>query len=285
VSLLRVINWNIAIKGSIEEKMNYLQSVLKEKNVISLVAFQEVTEKDRDYLSSLAIFSSRAFSLNFRKPGPYDTTNRKLGCFIGIVGNVQGNCAGVIERAPFPERTLFMDLAISNFPFKIICFHSLTGVGYKKTKTSQYIAIAEYLQKNKEVSTICCFDANEPEIDHYDIEKVKFFDQKGDRGVGAGLVMGAAPVHNMKDTFRTWLEGNDYVIEEMKRKQDHVSGEKELKYVPLTTSYIVNKKYNKRYDYIFASNEFKVKNVEYRLEQSLKAGSDHAMVVTDLEIV
>lgn len=58
--------------------------------------------------------------------------------------------------------------------------------------------------------------------------------------------------------------------------------EKALKYMSLKTSHRIQNKYNKRYDYIFLTKNFKVINVEYRLAESLEAGSDHAMVVTDV---
>ncbi|WP_158268328.1 hypothetical protein [Paenisporosarcina sp. OV554] len=58
MSKLQIINWNVAIKGSIEEKMNYLQTVINETNEITIVALQEVTEKDREYNTSQRMFST-----------------------------------------------------------------------------------------------------------------------------------------------------------------------------------------------------------------------------------
>ncbi|WP_010280742.1 endonuclease/exonuclease/phosphatase family protein [Bacillus timonensis] len=42
-------------------------------------------------------------------------------------------------------------------------------------------------------------------------------------------------------------------------------------------------KYHKRYDYILISDHFHVRNVEYRFDEAVQAGSDHAMVVADLQ--
>jgi hypothetical protein len=279
---LRVISWNIALRGSIEVKVAYLKSVINQANCSIIVAFQEVMEKDRDYLISQNIFSSYSYSLDYRPPGPFDTTNRKLGCLIGIVGNLVPQDSGVIERTPFPDRTLFTDINMDNFLFKSICFHALTGVGYKKAKTAQFVGIAEYLHLNKDVPTICCFDANEPEIDHHDINHTKFFNQNGDKGMGAALILGSTPVHNMKDSYREWLEVNQSVLDDIKVRQVQADDEKVLKGIPLATSHIINGRLHKRYDYIYISNHFRVVNVEYRLKESIDAGSDHAMVVTDL---
>jgi hypothetical protein len=281
---LRVISWNIALKGSIEAKTDYLRTVINESNCITVVALQEVMEKDKDFLISQNIFPSYSYSLDFRPPGPFDTTNRKLGCLIGIVGTLEPQDSGIIERTPFPDRTLYTDLSIDNFLFKAICFHSLTGVGYKKAKTAQFVGIAEYLHLNRDVPTICCFDANEPEVDHFDINHTKFFNQNGDKGMGAALVLGAKPVHNMKDSYREWLKANQSLIDDIKVRQVQADNEKVLKGIPLATSHIINARLHKRYDYIYISNHFRVVNVEYRLKESIDAGSDHAMVVTDLNL-
>ncbi|WP_096273389.1 hypothetical protein [Paucisalibacillus globulus] len=251
---------------------------------LKVVTLQEVRKNDFDYITSSHIFDKLYYSLDFRKPGPYDTTNRKLGCMIGVIGNFDVEQFGVLPRTAFPDRTLFSDINIDGITFKIVCFHSLTGVGYKKTKPAQFTGVAEYLHFHKEVPTICCFDANETEVDHYDMDNVQLFKQNGDRGVGASLILSNRPVHRMKDTYRTWFDKNKEILDVIKAKQDSVQDEKELKYTPLTASHIINGKFPKRYDYIFSSEEFKVKNVEYRMEDSLKAGSDHAMVVTDLQL-
>ncbi|MRH41571.1 hypothetical protein GH741_02650 [Aquibacillus halophilus] len=281
---LRIISWNISLRGPIKDKMDLLQSVINETDGPTLVALQEVIEKDRAYITEEKIFSTHSYSIDFRTPGPFDTRNRKLGCMIGVTSNSEASNPGVIQRTPFPDRTLYTDITIDNFTFKLICFHSLTGVGYKKAKTTQYVGIAEYLHLHRDIPMICCFDANEPAVDHYDIEKVKFFNQAGDKGMGAALIMSSNPLHNMRDSYRTWLVENMDVFNEIKDKQQAAQDEKTLKYIPLTTSHIINKKYHKRYDYIFNSSNFNVKNVQYRLDESLKAGSDHAMVVTDYEI-
>jgi len=52
---------------------------------------------------------------------------------------------------------------------------------------------------------------------------------------------------------------------------------------PLATSY---KRHGKkcRYDFIYATPDIGIKNVRYLYDESRAAGSDHAMVVADLEI-
>ncbi|WP_163971116.1 hypothetical protein [Oceanobacillus halotolerans] len=196
-----------------------------------------MTEKDRKYLRNH--FTEHAFSPDIREAGPFDGTNRKLGCFIGVTESLKLKQSDVLRRTPFPDRTIVAKIEGSGIAFTAVCFHSLTGVGYKKTKSAQYTGIAEYLAAHKDEPMICCFDANEPEVDHYNLENVKFFNQRGDRGTGAALLMGADPVHNMQDTYRVFLKKNPTVLHEIQQQQDQTTDEKALKYLPLTTSHIL----------------------------------------------
>lgn len=144
---LRVVTWNISIMGPIESKWAFLRSVLDETEFPTLVALQEVKQSDRVYLADNERFSELAFPLDYRPPGPFDGFNRKMGCLIGIKGGGVASNSGVLTRAPFPDRTIFSDLHLNDLLLKCLCFHSLTGVGYKKAKTAQFIGIAEYLHQ------------------------------------------------------------------------------------------------------------------------------------------
>jgi endonuclease/exonuclease/phosphatase family metal-dependent hydrolase len=56
---------------------------------------------------------------------------------------------------------------------------------------------------------------------------------------------------------------------------------------PLALSYIRGnylKMTESRYDFIYVSPEFRVESVEYLYEESVNAGSDHALVLVGLEI-
>ena len=49
-------------------------------------------------------------------------------------------------------------------------------------------------------------------------------------------------------------------------------------------SAIIQGKIFKRYDFIYALPKHVSVNIEYQLEESIKASSDHAMVLADLQI-
>ncbi|KZE36314.1 hypothetical protein AV656_14285 [Bhargavaea cecembensis] len=279
---LRVITWNLSVMGPIESKWSYLQSVMAETDDPTIIALQEVKERDRDYLMDQKGFNEFSYSLEFRQPGLFDGANRKMGCLIGGRGEVDATHPGVLTRAPFPDRTVFSDLLMDGMMLKCLCFHSLTGVGYKKAKTAQFIGVAEYLHQYRGQPFICCFDANEPEIDHVEMQKMKYFNQAGDQGKGAEMILGPKPVHRMKDAYRIWLDMHPKLLADLKQKQADLDSS-QLRYLPLAVSHLVSRKYPKRYDYIFVSDHFKVIHAEYRLEEAIRAGGDHAMVIADLE--
>ena len=275
---LRVINWNISYQVN-NPKSKLLKSAINEVKTPSVIALQEVSEGTYQDLCENEILKGCVFSLNYRKPGRFDGKNRALGCLIACVGDIVVMESSVIERAPFPERTLVARLKVADNVFEIVCFHSLTGVAYGRAKSAQFSAISEYLHGLSGVPVVFCGDANEPKIDHYDLDKTVFFNQKGDGGKTAKMLLGRTDAHNLRDAYRIWLESNDKELERIKRYQGEK--EKNLDSAPLAVSHIVRGK-KKRYDYLFVSPEWSVENVDYRYAKAMFTGSDHAMLVVDL---
>jgi hypothetical protein len=102
-------------------------------------------------------------------------------------------------------------------------------------------------------------------VDDLDIDKVLFFDN-GDKGRCASLLFGKNKVHPLEDVWR-----------------NHHKAKGDLQ-VESPISYIIQGKIFKRYDFIYALPEHVSVNIEYQLEESIKASSDHAMVLADLLI-
>lgn len=259
---LKIVNWNISYMRSISRKIDHLKTILDENTVFVL---EEVRKKEYEYIIENVENFQTIFSLNLREKGKYEGKNRELGVLIGYSKNFTLNKYNLLEDVPFPERTIYANFSLGNFDFGIIGFHSLTGCGYSKTKSAQFASIASYIYENEKDIDFLCFDANEPEIDHYDISKIQFFSQQGDKGHSANLIMGDKKVHELNDAYREFLKS---------KKDKGITKE-----IPLATSYILSGKKNKRYDYIFSSKKWNVTNFEYKLEEGLSAGSDHAIVL------
>ncbi len=279
--MIRVISWNISYQGSASSKVELLLAIISEvkEGYPCLVALQEVTESAYLEIADTGLFSSHFYSLNYRKPGEYESKNRGLGCLVGVSGEIDIMNASILDRALFPERALCAKISYHKQEFEVISFHSLTGVAFKMGKAAQFAVLADYLHHNKGNPLILCCDLNEPKIDHLDLCKVECFDQLGDKGQYADYILKPDDIHDLQDAFRLWLSENKEEYQRIKKIQNEGENVESL---PLAVSHVLGNGKNKRYDYIMVTPHFKVSNINYRYEAAMRAGSDHAVVVADL---
>ena len=194
-----------------------------------------------------------SFSLDHRKPGLFDARNRKMGVLTLVFGGLIKE-SKVLERTIFPDRTLYSKLKLKGRDISILNFHSLTGVGYKNAKGNNFASIAEFLHTTKDLDFFCC-DANEPNIDSFDINEVEFWWPKGN-GKFASLIFGNNKVHHLKDPV-------------------HISPNF---FEKLPVSYFTGNT-PRRYDYIYISDNWITKSFKFYYEESKIASSDHAIVI------
>ena len=143
--------------------------------------------------------------------------------------------------------------------------HSITGCQHGKAKAIQYYSFAEAVDMFK--PDIVGIDANEPEFDHYEIEKIKFFNNY-DKGDGCKTFFMSMKDNSLEDSYI-----KNYV------KENYIEGE------CLTTSYIKRGRKKVRYDFLFINNKkFEEYNCIYNYEEAVEAGSDHASIIVDVNI-
>lgn len=257
---LRVIQWNVSVRSRIDGIGAFLQSLILDE-VPTIVCLQEVQEHLYVGLTKVLRPDGAAYSLAFRTPGKYEGKNRRMGVAI-LVFNASIIEAGLLDRTVFPERTIWCRAAIFGVPIKIVSFHSLTGVGYKNAKASNFSTIADYLEQDPALDFLC-FDANEPKTDSKKIRELEFWPGNGDKGRNASLIMGSDKVHSLEDSFRKYL---------------HESSDHESIQLPITHS---TNGFGRRYDYVFSSPIWHVEAIHHPFEASLNASSDHSAVVVD----
>lgn len=262
---MKIINWNISYMKGTDDKISFLKYLVRnETNYI--IILQEVTQAAYEQISE--VFESEAhieYSLYYRKPGLYDTKSRKLGIMILISKSMTIKYANVLERTLLPDRTLYVEAEYQGNLLKILGLHSITGCQHGKAKEIQFYSFAEAVDEIH--PDIVGIDANEPQIDHFDLSQMKFFDNYN-KGNGCKTFFERLDAQALVDSYIVHYNPVNYE-----------------KGKPLITSHII-KRGNKevRYDFLFINtSKFDVLNSYYCLSDSLKAGSDHAAILSKLD--
>lgn len=264
---MRIINWNISFKCDIYKIIEKLQILISNIDYF-VINLQEVKPTHYEILKKSFLHTANLYySLNYRKIGKYDTDSRKLGVAIIVSNPLIVENSNVFDRTLMPDRTLFVKLKFKDQEIKIASFHSITGCAHKKAKSIQFYSFTEAIETFK--PDIISIDANEPEIDHYDICQMKFFDNQ-DKGKGAKTFFEMCQELNLVDSFTVKYNKSLYELGQ-----------------PLTTSHIVGKgkyKKNKRYDFLFINNKYQILKTNYYFNEAKTSTSDHAYIVCDIKI-
>ena len=256
------IDWNIKCYCDIKQIVSFLSE--QADKIQCIIALQEVMPERADYImQQLGDNYSISYSVDYRKPGAFDTDNRKLGVMILVSKDMEIMDSNVFERCLFPERTLYATIKNGDKIVKVVTLHSITGVSFKMGKAVQFRSFAESIKAY--APNIVSLDANEPQKDHYNISRMEFFDQ-GDSGKGAKLFFDELAELRLIDAYSIGYDAANYT-----------EGE------PLTVSHILPNGTKRRYDFVFLNGEFNVRDVNYLYDESCKASSDHAMIKVEIE--
>ena len=154
-----------------------------------------------------------------------------------------------------------VDVCYNNLYLRVLGLHSITGCQHGKAKEIQYFSFAEAIDTYK--PDIVGIDANEPQIDHYDVGRMKFFDNH-QNGNGCKSFFEAMAQNDLSDAFVKDYDRSKFVDGEC-----------------LTTSHVIKRGNKKvRYDFLFI-NEQKIDDYscEYKYDEAISAGSDHAVII------
>ena len=259
---MKIAHWNVGYNAQMSQIYEQLKNNLGDNFIAILL---EMTPEKKEEL--LALFNNDikyAYSLDYRKPGKFDGKNRKLGVLLLTSAEIVIEAAGVFERTLFPDRTLWANVNIDGQSLKIVGFHSITGCSHKTAKSTNFLSMAEAIDEYR--PDILTMDANEPDVDHYDIRQMRFFEKNG-RGAGIffeeilneGLVDAYAEGYNTEN----YEEGN-----------------------PLAVSHVINGTGSeKRYDFVMIKpTRIKQIGTEYRYRDAINATADHAIVIVECSI-
>jgi len=256
---IRLIQWNISFKCTAHKIAGYIAQSISGPTIVNL---QEVTENAYREISSILKKSDKAYSIDLRKPGRYEGRNRAMGVATFVFGGkiIQSD---LVHRSVFPERTLFSEIQFKKRKISVLNFHSLTGVDYKKAKSSNFASIADFIAEKGHTLDFFTCDANEPKTDSIDDNQVEFWDNR-DKGYNASLIFGNNKVHALRDSYKIHIQKSKLRIRTNPLAMSHVTGGS-----------------HRRYDFIYCSKEWDVQHISYPYDESVSASSDHSIVIGD----
>ncbi len=232
-----------------------------------ILALQEVIPKFYNALSGTDLFADSAFSLDLRMPDKIDSKVRRFGCALFGKAPFRISSRFQLVDLPFPRETLVGRFESPRCFITACSFHTPPGATHKELKPKSLRMLAEWLGFDKKQFILGIY-ANAPKIDHPDITKSEWWWQDETQ------LLRANPLHNLKDALRIYLDSHP----DISQRSQKVSANE-----PLAVSYIRGNT-DCRYDFILVTPDISVHSVEYLYKESIKAGSDHAIVVAELEV-
>ncbi|MFO0995308.1 MAG: hypothetical protein U1F33_01395 [Alphaproteobacteria bacterium] len=261
---LRYASWNLNGRTKLTG-----QQTLLEEAAPDIFACQEVTSTLFEKLMATRFFDWGACSLELRPPRIGEGRGRQLGC--ALFGKLPLKVLefSILDSVPFPERTIVALIEAPWGRFRSCSFHVPPGASWGKLKPQTAVEIARWLSAQVE-PTIFGIDANAPKTDHPDHMQNEWW------WADEPKLLGPAPLHHLHDTLRVYLRANPHVAAEMVTRYPNgpLAVPHERKRGSVRTKC--------RYDFIYATDNFGVDKVEYCYERACQAGSDHALVLSDL---
>jgi endonuclease/exonuclease/phosphatase family metal-dependent hydrolase len=277
---VRVVSWNVHFRGPEAAKR---QGDLLRELAPDLMLLQELNPGSSAILADAAGADWMVRAIDLRAAEPGDTPVRRRGVAIASRGLAPG-CSWLLEKIRLPERMLLTEIQTSEgMPFIAVSYHAPPGVSWGLVKPQQAVAFAYWLS-SQNGPLLFGADANTPLIDAFDFANTRTHWHTGDRRLhgerGDDLLFGPDKKHDLRDALRRWL---DLHPDEMDTLQAKPSG-------PLAITHRTGKRKNspgtgRRFDSVWVSRHWVVHHVEHLYEKGIAAGSDHAPVVVDLELV
>ncbi len=286
---MRVASWNLRQRA--REAAGRLGSILAEFGGAGVVLLQESSQNGlsefveaagldwgvhlRDHFYDLLRVRGRA-----GRSAVDDGERFPNGRCVAIAGRgelLRNPC--VFPDAPIPEKVMAGWVDIDGVRTTVVTYHAPNGVDYGMAKPRQAVQIAEWLA-TLDGPVILGGDFNTPVEDPIDDAGVLTHMHTGnpdlDGEPGDDLLVGPTPVHSLRDALRTHLASRQDLREVIRSERPEG---------PLKVSYRTSDSDEGRFrfDAIWLSPHFTVNSVEYHYEAAIAAGTDHALVIADIE--
>lgn len=265
--VIRMASWNVNGRRASARQLAFVESL-----GCDLLALQEITAEGFDGWRSSGLFQHAASSLELRPVQEGEGCARRLGCALFARSGLGLGEPALIPGVPFPERTLLAPVEGTERPLTMCSVHIPPGSSWKHLKSESLTTIADWLA-GQSGDVLLGLDANAPHVDHPDHRLNQWW------RAGEVDLLGHAPRHRLVDAYRRYL--GDHPGQMADIAKDHPEG-------PLAMSYDRGRGHGRsipcRYDFILVPPRVEVVDLRYLYEEALQAGSDHGLVVAELQL-
>jgi exonuclease III len=203
-------------------------------------------------------------------PHPPGITIRRGGCLIAVKGDWVLTPTLPTPDALLSNHSLAVTATHGQAALTLLSCYAPTNTGPGKTERPRaFAALAAWLSAVS-APIVLGMDANGPRVDHPDIKQSRWWTEE------EALVLGTGT--QTEDVLRLWY--TDHPAELKRRVRYYPNG-------PLADSYHRGRrgKYLRcRYDSIRVSPGISVTDVRYLFDDAIAAGSDHALVIADIDL-
>lgn len=274
---VRVATWNLYNRGPVAAQD--LGALLKHCDVDLLLA-QEFNQSSRDALAESAGFMWVRTAFDAGAPTEHIGSGRRRVTAIAGRG-APPDRVGVLGQLPLPERLVVGSVDTPIGQLMLASYHAPPGVSWGAIKVRHAHGLLEWVNATPGLLVVGA-DANTPEVDHPDRDRVRTHWHTGQRRLGGqpgdDVMFGGNPGHRLDDAYRRWLDDHPAELEQIRAERPDG---------PLAISYRTGKRRAslgspRRFDALWVSPEVEVVTIEYHYEAAIAAGSDHALVVATL---
>ena len=276
---MRVVSWNIAFRGPKAAKR---QGCLLRKLAPDLMLLQEVNPGSSEILRAAAGADWMVRAIDLRAPEPDDSPVRRRG--VAIAGHGQHPCRSwLLGEIRLSERIVLIETRTEGTPFFAASYHAPPGVTWGIVKPRQAVAFASWLS-TQNGPLLFGADANTPLIDAFDFANTRTHWYTGCRRLqgepGDDRLFGPHKVHDLDDALRRWLALHPDEMDRLRASKP--SG-------PLAITHRTGRRKDspgtgRRFDSVWVSRHWVVRNIEHLYDEGIAAGSDHAPVLVDLDL-
>jgi endonuclease/exonuclease/phosphatase (EEP) superfamily protein YafD len=276
---VRVVSWNLNFR---EPKTAARQGGLLRQLAPDLMLLQELNPGSSAALQEAAGADWMVRAIDLRVPRLDDRPVRRRG--VAIAGRGRPPCRSwLLDGIELPERVLFVEQVVEGTSLIAVSYHAPPGVNWGIVKPRQAVAVASWLS-TQNGPLLFGADANTPCVDALEFADTRTHWHTGDPRLGGepgdDLLFGPGKMHDLHDTWRAWLA-------ERPDEMDRLRIAKQ--FGPLAVTHRTGPRKDspgteRRYDSVWISRHWRVRQAAHLYDRGIAAGSDHAPVVVDLEL-